>query len=334
MLAAGAVLFAVYETARGHSFSSALGSYADVANANYSLGTVLHWLTLHFAELAFSVGVVPACALLLLVALAVTGRATTQAERAFLAVATAAVPLVVLQVAMFASRFSLRIEERYMFPLAPLLFLALVLWIARGLERPPLLAAIAAIVPVVLLLDVKLKDLLGVQILSDTFALIPVWRAAQLLDGGVDSAQTLLLVGSVSAAAAFLFVPRRFAAVLPLGVAAFLAFGSWPVYGAVRDYARSARRYAGGGDRDWIDDARGQRGARALPLRLEPRTRLRRHDPLADRVLERRRRRRGAARAARARPARRAGGLCRRGHGADHGARASARRATPSPRRA
>jgi hypothetical protein len=135
--------------------------------------------------------------------------------------------------------------------------MALVLWIARGLERPPLLAAIAAAVPVVLLLDVKLKDLLGVQILSDTFALIPVWRAAQKLDGGVDAAQTLLLVGSIAAAAAFLFVPRRFAAVLPLAVAAFLAIGSYPVYGAVRDYARSLAVYAGGGDRDWIDDAAG-----------------------------------------------------------------------------
>ena len=39
-----------------------------------------------------------------------------------------------------------------MFPLAPLLFVALVLWLARGLERPPLVAAIAAIVPVLLLL--------------------------------------------------------------------------------------------------------------------------------------------------------------------------------------
>ncbi len=257
VLAAGAVLFAGYESARGRSLASALGSYADVARADYALGTVLHWLTLHFAELAFSVGVVPACALLLLVGIAAGGRSTTPAERAFLAVATAAVPLVVLQVALFASRFSLRIEERYMFPLAPLFFLALVLWIARGLERPPVLAVAAAVVPVLLLLDVKLKDLLGVQILSDTFALIPVWRAAQLLDGGVDAAQTLLLAGSVVAAAAFLFVPRRFAVVLPLGVAAFLAFSSWPVYGAVRDYARSLAGYAGAGDRDWIDDAAG-----------------------------------------------------------------------------
>lgn len=141
-----------------------------------------------------------------------------------------------------------------MFPLAPLLFIALVLWIVRGLERPPVVAAVAVLIPVVLLLDLRLKSLLGVQILSDTFALIPVWRATQLLDGGVDTAQTLLWAGAAIAAAAFLFVPRRAAAILPVGVAAFLVLGSWPVYGAVRDYARNLQGYAGGNDLAWVDE--------------------------------------------------------------------------------
>jgi hypothetical protein len=254
VLAGGAVAFAVYEETRGQSLASALGSYRSVATSGYSVGTVAHWVVLHAAELAFSVGIVPACAFLVLLGLALVGRTpATPAERAFLAVATAALVLVLVQVAAFASRFSLRIEERYLFPLAPLLFIALVVWLARGLPRPRLLAVAAAAIPVVLLLDVHLKDLLGVQILSDTFAMIPVWRAAQLLDGGTDTAQTLLWLGAAAAAAAFLLLPRRLAPLIPLGIAAFLLLGSYPVYGAVRDYARNLQAYVGGGDLDWID---------------------------------------------------------------------------------
>ena len=95
-------------------------------------------MLLHFAELPLSVGVLPACALLVLLGLAFRrGGTRNEAERAFLAVTTAAVAWIVVEVAVFASRFSLRIEERYMFFLAPLLFLAFVLWLDRGLPRPP-----------------------------------------------------------------------------------------------------------------------------------------------------------------------------------------------------
>ncbi|MFN2470675.1 MAG: hypothetical protein ABR583_06745 [Gaiellaceae bacterium] len=254
-LAVGAFAYTAYKVSRGQSLASALGSYQTVTDANYSLGDGLHWVVLHFAELGFSVGVVPACALLLLLGLAVSDpRTTTPAERAFLAVATASVALVVVQVALFASRFSLRIEERYMFPLAPLCFVALVVWLARGLPRPPLLAVPAALIPVLLLLKVDLEGLLGIQILSDTFGLIPIWRAVQLLDGGAGTAQLLLWLGAGVAAAAFLLLPRRLAPLLPLGVAAFLALSSYPVYGAVRDYSRSLEAYAGATNLDWLDD--------------------------------------------------------------------------------
>lgn len=255
VLVVGGLAFVLYEHARGRTVTSALGSYSDVTSASYSFSDVRHWIGLHFAELAFSVGIVPACALILLVGLALLGRPTTAAERSFLAVASTAVVLVVVQVAIFASRFSFRIEERYMFPLAPLLFIALVLWIARGAERPRVLTAISVAVPLLLVTRLQLDQLLGQQILSDTFGLIPVWRAAQLLNGGADAAQNLLFAGAVVAAAAFAFVPRRFAAVLPLAVGAFLAIGSYPVYGAIRDYALALETYAGGPDRDWVDDA-------------------------------------------------------------------------------
>ena len=62
----------------------------------------------------------------------------------------AAVPLVVVEVAAFASRFSLRVEDRYMFFLAPLLFLAFVLWLERGVPRPLVLARRRRAIPAAL----------------------------------------------------------------------------------------------------------------------------------------------------------------------------------------
>ncbi len=333
VLAAGALAFLVYEEARGRSLSSALGSYQAVATSGYSFATVRHWVVLHAAELAFSVGVVPASAFLVLLGLALLGRTATAAERSFVAVTTAAVVLVVVQVAAFASRFSLRIEERYLFPLAPLLFIALAAWIARGLPRPRVVAAIAAVVPVVLLLDVHLKNLLGQQILSDTFALIPVWRATQLLDGGTNTAQVLLWAGAAAAAAAFLFLPRRLALLLPAAVAVFLAVGSYPVFGAVRDYARTLQAYAGGGNLEWIDGAGRVPRRRAVPLRRLQGAGLRRYAALADGVLEPQPRPGDRARAARPRPDRRGRRHDRPGDGPDRRRRPRPARATPSRRR-
>ena len=45
-------------------------SYQVIAGHGYSLGAARHWVLLHFAEFAFSVGMLPASALLLLFGLA------------------------------------------------------------------------------------------------------------------------------------------------------------------------------------------------------------------------------------------------------------------------
>ena len=92
------------------------------------------------------------------------GETRSEAERAFLAVTAASIPWIVVEVAVFASRFSLRVEERYMFFLAPLLFLAFALWLDRGVPRPPVLAAAAAAIPVALLFTLPLGSLLNVSI--------------------------------------------------------------------------------------------------------------------------------------------------------------------------
>jgi 4-amino-4-deoxy-L-arabinose transferase-like glycosyltransferase len=264
LLAAGALLYLLLELARGRTISSGLGAYQSVAHGAYSGAAIRHWTLLHFAELPLSVGVLPASAFLLLLGLAFRrGGTRNEAERAFIAVTAAAVPWIVVEVAVFASRFSLRVEERYMFFLAPLLFLALVLWLDRGMPRPPVLTALAAAVPALLLFALPFASLLNISILSDTFGLIPFLRLSQKVSGGVPEARHFLLAGGIAAALAFVLWPRRALPelVFPASVAVFLVLSSYPIVRTLHNYSQALRNSAGTlGSPNWIDNRIGSGG--------------------------------------------------------------------------
>jgi hypothetical protein len=257
-LAVAVIAYVAYKAAHGASLSSGLGAYGVVATTNYSFHDGARWALYHFAELPLAFGVVPACAFLVLLAIAVWRGAPNPRERAFLAVTVSALVWVVIQVALFASRFSLRIEERYMFVVAPLFILALVVWLDRGLPRPLVPAVLAAAIPAVLLATLPLGSLLNVSIFSDTFGLIPFLRQSEL--HGQDFARELLLGGAVAAGLLFLVIPRRIAVVVvPLAVATFLSLTTHSVDGAIRGYALGLSSAGGtSGDHSWIDDAVGR----------------------------------------------------------------------------
>ena len=264
LLVGGALLYLLVQAARGHTLRGGLGSYQVIAGHGYDFGAVRHWVLLHFAELGLSVGVLPASAFLLLLGLACTrGGTRSEAERAFLAVTTAAVPLIVVEVAVFASRFSLRIEERYMFFLAPLLFLAFALWVDRGLPRPPVLTAVAAVVPAALLFALPLATLLNVSILSDTFGFIPLLRLSDKVSGGIPEVRHLMLVGGIGAAILFALWPRNAfpKIVFPTAVAAFLVLSTYPVVTMLHNYSQALRNTAGTlGSPSWVDGRIGRDG--------------------------------------------------------------------------
>jgi hypothetical protein len=258
VLAAGVGAYAAYKVAQGSSLSSGLGSYRTVATGGYATSEAARWVLYHFAELPFSVGLLPASALIVMLGLAVRrGAGVRPAERAFLAVAASSVVWVVVEVAVFASRFSQRVEERYMFCLAPLLLLALVLWLGRGLPRPPVLTLLAGALPLALLVFLPLPRLLNVSIDSDTFGLIPLLRLSQIISGGIPRVKDLLLVGAAVGGVAFALTPKRFAQpAFPAALAVFFVLASWVVQGTVRDYAKNLQASSGlKGDPSWIDEA-------------------------------------------------------------------------------
>lgn len=249
---AGAVGYVLLQAARGVPLNRGLGAYAGVATAQYSVGDVASWTVEHAAELGLAVAIFPVSALIVLVVVAVGRGVEDAAERAFLAVATAALVVVVPQVAAFASRFSLRVEERYMFFVVPLLFMALALWLDRGLPRPVVTTAVAAVVPVLLLLDLPLEKRLNVSVTSDTFGFIPLLRLSNHIS--IPTVRLLMLVGAVVAAAAFALLPRRWArVVLPSALALYLVLSTVQVFRTVRDFARNTRAVLEPAHLTWID---------------------------------------------------------------------------------
>src|SRR5207249_2575525 len=117
-----------------------------------------------------------------------------------------------------------RIEERNLFYLAPLLLIALLVWVDRldggARRRWPLLvgaAALAALLP----LTIPYHRFVGDPVRSDSSALVLVWSAYRhLLNGSVYLTVALVCIGL---GAFVLVVPRRSGLVLPLIVAAWLA---------------------------------------------------------------------------------------------------------------
>lgn len=257
----GVLAYVVYELGRGASLSSGFGVYERVTNAHYSFRPALRWIVYHFGELGLSVGLIPLSALILLFGLACRrATAPSAAERAFLAVSAAAVFWIVVQVGTFASHFSLRVEDRNMFNVAPLLFLALAVWLARGLPRPPALTGAAVAVPLAFLVALPYQSLISSQALfTDTFGLIPLYRL-QLLHTGPGDLPVVVGLAALAAGILFASVPRRWARLAaPIAIAAFLVYSSRSVYNQVT-FIGDSTRHAGGlvGDPSWIDHAIGK----------------------------------------------------------------------------
>jgi hypothetical protein len=253
------VAYAAIKAAQGQSLSTGLGSYRIVAESDYALADSARWVARHLADLALATGMFPVSAFIVLVGLSLLRGAPSAAERAFLATAFAAIGWIVPQAALFATNFAFRIEERYMFCVFPLLFVGLALWLYRGAPRRPWpLAALAAALPAAaIIFALPLRSLLRIEMISDTFGLIPLLRLSQLLSGGTDTVATLVVLAALGAGALFLLVPRRFVALLPVGIALLLIFSSYAVHGATRDYAEELKRATYGQNRSWLDGAVG-----------------------------------------------------------------------------
>ncbi|HET7129557.1 MAG TPA: glycosyltransferase family 39 protein [Gaiellaceae bacterium] len=198
--------------ARGRSPLELLGAYRAATGAGYSVGDVLHYVLWHIAELDLYVGVVGFAALL---TLWFAPRAASPAARAYAAATLPVVVLLVVEVAVFASRQSFRIEERNDFYLTPLFLVPLVGLAAGVVPRRGRAAVAAALVAGVLPVAIPFARFVNPSAVSDTLGLLPWWW---LQDQGIHFGplRFVALAVGLAAVTAFVLVPRRFAPVLVL----------------------------------------------------------------------------------------------------------------------
>jgi glycosyltransferase involved in cell wall biosynthesis len=258
ILVAAAALVSVVELARGRSPADALGNYAQTSNAGYHAWPALRWLVLHLAELDLYLWILPFAALIVLVA---NARHLDARLRAFTAASASLAAWLVVEVAVFASQYSHRIEERNLFYLAPLFLIALLAWIERGQPRPPRAAVVAAGLAAVLPGAIPFLGLLNITAESDTLGFQPWWFLGDAWAGRNSIAVAVTIV-SLALGAAFLWLPRRWAPVLPVLVAlGFLA--TWlPLEQWQHSFPRLSRSALAQGianpQRSWIDAAAGR----------------------------------------------------------------------------
>jgi Dolichyl-phosphate-mannose-protein mannosyltransferase len=250
-IAAGAVLAVLaVELAAGNL----LGAYSPVGEQSYDFGEVLRYLWWHVAELSLYVLVIPLAATIVLVARA---RSLDARLQAFLAATVALTLCVVPVVAAFAAEFSDRIQERNMFYVAPLLCIALLAWIERGAPRPRLLAAVAAVISTVLVTAIPLDRFITLSAVTDTLMLLPFWSLQDRI--GAEWIEVAAAALAVALAAAFLFVPRRYALALPLLVLALWVLAVRPIWWGKHGFERASIGALFQGirtaDRDWVDQA-------------------------------------------------------------------------------
>jgi hypothetical protein len=244
-----AVLVLAAQVARGRSPLDLLGAYRSAEEQSYDVVEVLRWLFWHVAELDLSLGILPFAAFLLMLALVPR---LGPRERAFLVGTGVLTALMLVQVAAFASRHSLRVEERNLFYVAPFFFAALVLWVERGLPRPRVLTAVAVGVAALLPAFVPFARLIDVSAVSDTFGLLAWWDVHEW-GIGLDRLWLAALAFGLAAGALLLFVPVRLGWVLPAVTLAFLLVASQPVEERIRTASVGALFQGVTTDRDWID---------------------------------------------------------------------------------
>jgi hypothetical protein len=254
-LGGGVCVLALVQVARGRPVTEILGAYRAAGRVGYSVEDVARWILYHVAEIDLYLGVAPFAAFLLVAALAFRRSERSRELRVLFAAAVPAAVWLAVLVGTFASQPSVsRIQERNLFYVAPLAFVALFVWIERGCPRPPAYAGPAATLAAGLPAVLPFFELINQSAVSDTLALLPWWN---LQDSVIDGRQVRLVASlcAVAAGALFLYAPRRFAPALPALLLVYFAVVSVPVADRIERASVGSLWSGIRVEREWIDSA-------------------------------------------------------------------------------
>jgi hypothetical protein len=256
-LVLGALVVAARQLARGERLTDILGAYIALRDYSYGVAAVSHWALYHLAELVILLGVFPFAALLILAALDLRPSAERE-HRVFAAVAVSLVAWFVVVVSAFANTpVAQRIEERYLFHVAPFFFIALVAWIGRGAPRPWWALWPAALFTAALPAALPINNFLNETAVHDTVSLIPIWRWRDRIFS-VETIDEVVVGAAVLAALILVLIPRRYAVLLPAALLLYFGAATRPV--EARIYQASFGAWQAGVQpvANWIDRAVGE----------------------------------------------------------------------------
>ena len=267
LVAAGALFFVLVEVLiRGQAVKqSLLKTYSSLAEVNYTFGGVAKWTLYLLGELDIVLGVLPLAALVVVAVAAFRREESSPALRAYAAGAVAASVWIMLAVGAFSSGpYVRRLEERNAFYVMPLLLIALVVWASRYSGRLPRATGIAAMIAVACTGLVPLARFLNGDALTDSFALLGVWRLQMHFAVSFEWLTPLILVLAIGAGIFFVLVPPRFALVAPALVFLLLVVENRGADLFIAQTSTDARKGGIRANVDWIDRAVGSHGKTAI----------------------------------------------------------------------
>ena len=145
--------------------------------------------------------------------------------------------------------------------------IGLLAWIDRGAPRPRVLAPVAAVASALLVLLIPFDRFLTTSAITDTLMLMPFWSLQDRIGSGWVTVAAFGLACAL--AALFVFVPRRYAIMLPLVVLGLWAVAFKPIWWGKHGFETFSRGALFQGirtaEKDWIDRALPE-GARAAFL--------------------------------------------------------------------
>lgn len=255
--------------ASGSSPSESLGAYWELWRG-YDPLQVAKWLLYHLADLEIYLAVVPlAVAPIVLWRLGRRGREGSERSASFAALFLSANAVGLLVVAAFTSTpwgYN-RLHDRYAFYLLPLWLIVFVAWLADGLPRPRVAAATGVGLALVLPAVLPFRQLANEAGIDTVPGALWVWVESQVAGPGPLSGGRLLAAFVLALLAAMLFLPRRWALVLPAALVAVFAATAVLAWDRMIDAPENAV-FAGGLEREWIDE-RVPEGAAVTKLYVE-----------------------------------------------------------------
>ena len=235
--------WAGWRLASDGNLSALFGAYSPAGETSYPAGEALRFVLYHAGDLVLMTGVVPLCAVMLLLGL----RRERGGLTAYVATTLSLCVWLVAEVGVFASRHVGLLAERNLLPLAPVAFVGLAVWLDRGAPRPRLATALVAAGAVALVAAMPMSRFAIPAALPNGFTLEPLIAHP---GAHVDLVATL---AAAVLAAGFAVAPRRLVAILPAVLAALFVWISIESSRAIVERDRVVQASSTGPDRRWID---------------------------------------------------------------------------------